>query len=403
MMFADKSNRAGTYLKFIAIFVLIAGYLSDGAYKYIMTYQLSEFRISILIRGLSMFLFFTYLLFNYKKIRVEFLLLLLLLTCVTAIGHYHYYEITKGNYDYKESINLFFKYIFTFVIFYSFIDIDKKSFSGILKIYELIIIINCILAISGLFFKIEFLKSYVWQWYRFGYNGLIYAQNESTQFYFLALVYATQLAFVQKKKLWFFTLVVIASLLCGTKALLIIDVSLFLFIALTYGNTKQKIALIFLLIFVVSSISIILYTDSFRQYTDIFIRIYNEHGLLTMLLSHRDLLFQFRFPYVTGQWEILNYLFGGHDITRNLIELDYIDLFLYFGVIGTLIFIWMQCFTIFSEFRKTPLHVYFVLTYIGISFLAGHFLASAVNSLYLVLLVFHLHFQSLNDTEPTAR
>ncbi len=392
-MGSDNKKGSGYYLKLIAIFVLVAGYTSDGIYKYITSYQISEFRISIIVRGLSMLLFFTYLLFNYKKIRVEFLLLLLFLACTTLIGHYYYFEITKEQYDYKESINLFFKYIFTFVIFYAFVDIEKKYFQKILTVYEWVLIINCLLAITGLLLNIEFLKSYVWQWYRFGYNGLIYAQNESTQFYFIALIYTTQLAFIQKKKLWLFALVVVASLLSGTKALLIIDVALLGFIAFYFGSVRQKLALFSFLIIIISAISIILYTDSFRNYTDIFIRIYEEHGLLTMLLSHRDLLFQYRFPLVTGQWETVNYFFGGHDITRNLIELDYVDLFLFFGSIGTIAFVWIQCYTIFSGFGKTALYTFFVLTYISISFLAGHFLASAVNSLYLVLLVYHLHFQ----------
>ena len=64
-----------------------------------------------------------------------------------------------------------------------------------------------------------------------------------------------------------------------------------------------------------------------------------EHGYLTLILSQRDLNFNKTLEYLEVEGTFKNLLIGGIEFPKYLVEMDFIDLFLFFGLIGGVIYV----------------------------------------------------------------
>jgi hypothetical protein len=119
-------------------------------------------------------------------------------------------------------------------------------------------------------------------------------------------------------------------------------------------------------------------------------KLQEEYGLLTLLLSKRDILLNHAIGYVNENWTIINYLIGGPYYSKNFIlsQMDGPDLFLFFGLLGTIIY-GIICYNIF--FKKNKIINGLTIIIIICGMLAGALLMSPVSMIFLFLVTFTLY------------
>jgi len=384
----------------ILVFSLVLFFLVDAFYKVQVRTGMGTFRPGIFVKGLFEIFVLFYALFHLTKQKIQVIFGIIILSLFFIIGQYTL-SFNEKSLNFAENLNRLFKYLFYFVTFLLAIDIlNKKRYPEVLfKVYKTIVLVNAVAIIIGFLFSIDFLKTYAGPW-RFGYDGLIYAQNEATYFIVLALTTFYYRRFYLGIKEWYFWLVLISSLLVATKAVYLYIALLLLF------HLTQKISIKKLLISIVSlgllfyfvfstTINKILYNAWLNfQYS------YDKKGLLFAILSGRNEFFETKlFPLIIKKWSFLNFLVGGQDAVKHYIEMGFFDLFLFFGFLGGLLYLYMfiKIFNLISFEYKFKL--FFFLALMGIVFLSGHFFTSSIVALYFIVFVLVNHYHYEVDTE----
>jgi hypothetical protein len=141
-------------------------------------------------------------------------------------------------------------------------------------------------------------------------------------------------------------------------------------------------------------ITILIATAYLIGLLDFFIRLYHDKGFLSTVFSLRNELFMESVPDVIGNWNFINYLFGGMNPVTSLVEMDVIDMFLLCGIIGSLIYYYLLLNTIFKFKRNNHLAWFLVIQFFLIGGLSGHVFSSGICGTYLAILCNYLHRQS---------
>lgn len=118
-------------------------------------------------------------------------------------------------------------------------------------------------------------------------------------------------------------------------------------------------------------------------------KLQQKHGLLTLLLSKRDILLYSALDYVTNNWNILNYLIGGayYSDSFAITQMDGPDLFIFFGLLGTIIY-GLMFYIIF--FKKNIIINGLTIIILICGFLAGALLMSPMSMIFLFLVNYTL-------------
>lgn len=368
----------------LVVIGLILFFLSDGVTKFLFYAEFDFFRISLIVRILFEFIFISIIILFINKQRLSFLLLFLFAFILFLTGQFIYKFTISSNYNIWENVSNFNKYYFVFIIYYAIYKIkeDALLFAKALKVFEFIILINCVFALVGLIFSISWLKTYIDQPYRNGYSGFFYAQNEASFFYFLSLSYFYFKHFILKNRDVRFYIVLVSSLVLGTKAIYLFLALLLLYHFIHYSTQLSKLI-------VVSFIAGLIYfwtwftaTSIGTSFTSYFLNKINQNGWLNMLLSARNEYVFLKIDQVTGNWNFLNYLVGGQDQTLYLTEMDFVDLYLFLGIVGCSVIFMLYTSTLFKFTFRNSYFLFFSSSFFVIAFFAGHFLSSAVCSLY---------------------
>lgn len=286
----------------------------------------------------------------------------------------------------------FAKISFGFVLFIFLKDFGGKRFNIVVNTIRIVIIAQLAFVIIGAVTQYDLFLTYGHN--RFGYKGLFYAQNEATFFYVIVGIFEFFRWQKDKRKIDFVLLIgiLIASILLGAKAgLIFVGSALLYFIFFIKFNNKY---------FIITSLGIVLIIFSialfYLGYFDFFIDGVNTKGWLYMITSKRNELVG-RLPDYLDNWEILNYLFGGRNSVFYFVEMDVIDMFLFGGIIGSMVFYIVLFKTLFKFSRKNKLGWFLVSQYFLIGGLAGHVFASGINAIYLAILCYCLQ-RNNNET-----
>lgn len=379
---------------------LILFYIFDCINKYLIVNS-NEFSASIVIRAFYELVFIAIIILFINKQRWYFLLGIFMLYGGFLIGQIAFRMNYKENYDFIFHSTLFVKYTFVFVIYFASYKIIKSpdALDKCCKYLERIFVINSSLAVIGFLFNIQVFKSYPELSYRFGYSGLIPAINEATLFYTIGIFYFYHKVFIKKikdKKIFIFF---VSCLLLGAKGIYVMIALLAFYHFITTTSKRVMNNVIIISVFFISAFVIYLTTKDARVRFEFFFRIAEENGLITMLLSGRDIAIRKNVFKNMEEWNILNFLFGGQDQGRLVIEMDLIDLFLLFGIMGSFLYLYFLFKTIFS-FKKTSFNKFFIFAYLFLAALGGHFFPSAVNALYLVIFSLLLKYESQIKENP---
>ncbi|MGY6561001.1 MAG: hypothetical protein ACXITV_02730 [Luteibaculaceae bacterium] len=396
-----EENSIKILLKEQAVIALItAGFLfaffwADGLQKFLIRYDYPFSKVTIFLRGASLVFYLGICIFFLNRERLNVLSTCLILICTWFVGKLSMVLFTDLEWIVGFDTQILIKYLYIFPVYialYKLIN-HEEYLMFVIKFLRLIFILNAILAISGLVLDIELFRSY--SKYRFGFNGFIPAQNEATMFFMLGLLLEYyRVVYLNKKGTYVLYLLIIANALTGTKGSW-----LFLLMLAGFHVFRSKYKLLYLTLTVLIISSVVIYFVSTPDLIGHYVYNYQKHGLWTTLFSGRDLFIEGKLIPLLKEWTPINYLFGGQEQTFFYIEMDFIDLFLYFGIFGFFIYLYLIRITYFSFALNKAFFLFVVVSIFLIASLAGHFFSSALNSLYLALVCLYFKFYDMQQVE----
>jgi hypothetical protein len=312
------------------------------------------------------------------------------------IGVLVYISSYDERYDLFYHLSIFNKYVYVFLI-YCFLSKLREKPVYLVKLMstcEFLFAINAVLAIIGLLLNIKLFRSYMFQDYRFGYNGIIPSVNESTLFYMIALSYLYHKKFVLRKPLHWRWIIVVGALLVGAKGIYFFMICLACYHLFWVSSIYSKVKSV-LLLTILFCLGVFLFIRLNLDIFDHFVYLAEKNGFFSMLLTGRDLVFKNNLLTNLEYWGVLNYFFGGQDQQHFLLEMDFFDGLLFFGLLGFSLYFFMFFQFLFSMNLRRPFNLFFVGIYFLLAALGGHFFASALNGLYLA--IFSLYLATFDD------
>jgi hypothetical protein len=208
---------------------------------------------------------------------------------------------------------------------------------NIMKIGLLAVLISIVL---GAVFNLESLMTY---YYRFGFKGLITSPATASYFIILSWIVFLQKEWETKFQTLVYFLLFLVSFLVGTKAcllfLLFVLVHLLYYKQFDFTSARVKIGLFGVLGFVV--LMVYAYKDKFIHTKEIYKELYINEGWISALSSFRSRKFGEIVTHYSENWNAFNYAIGGRHVFIDNFELDALDVLLHFGIIGTLIYIFV--------------------------------------------------------------
>ncbi|MFK7747173.1 MAG: hypothetical protein AB8B65_02155 [Kordia sp.] len=293
----------------------------------------------------------------------------------------------------------FLKLIFFFLLLLALKDFKKEHLEKTINALFLIAQINLIFIVIGFLFKIDIFKSYPYT-IRFGFNGIISEPGISSYFYMLLAIIA-YLKYVYKKgSLVNLLFMCIGVFFLGTKSgLLFLAIIAFIHILILLKKNVYRISFVAALIisFVVLKdkiISLAINSFSFGPY------IYEKHGLITFITSKRDLLLEDAIVYMKQNWNVGNYLIGGMDLKAHRVEFEFVDIFMFLGIIGLFVHILMLK-KVFFHKKQDWLYTVFFITILLISSLGGNLFFSITNAFCFAVVFSYL--KGINTTKEVLQ
>jgi hypothetical protein len=292
----------------------------------------------------------------------------------------------------------FFKLLFFFLFVIAVKDLKKEDLQKTINVLFLIAKLNILCMIIGFLFDVQFFKSYPYT-DRFGYNGVISEPGISSYFYMLMGIIAYIQYIYKQGTLINLLLICVGTFFLGTKSgLLFLAILAFIHVLILLRKNVYRISFVAALItiFVVFKdkiISLVINSFSFGPF------IFEKHGLITFITSKRDLLFKDSMAYIQENWNAVNYAIGGIDLKRHRVEFEFVDIFLFLGIAGLIVYILVLKKAFFTE-KRDWLYTVFFITILLISSLGGNLFFSITNS-FCFAIVF-LYLRSVNRSEEEA-
>jgi len=275
------------------------------------------------------------------------------------------------------------------------------------RLFEFIVIVETLTILLGFIFKIELFSSYG-QSYRFGYKGLIPARNELSGFFIIAFFYFLWKVDTTKHGIAQLFITLIASLLTGAKVLIIFPLIMVVFLFIWFKRINIHKNVFFCISFSLVALSLLSIWQ--RQYLieritpsiDYFTQQLtsgNNPNIFSLVMSGRDLYIRAIFNEYISNFNVINFLIGGHTLSAFSTETDLIDVFLFVGLIGFLIYFlfYLKILTFRETKGMSFVHLSFVITWLSASALVGHQVFSAINGPYLAIIITALSSRKLGQ------
>lgn len=135
--------------------------------------------------------------------------------------------------------------------------------------------------------------------------------------------------------------------------------------------------------------------EFFQKHFNVFTRLYDEYGLITMLTSYRDLNLKKNFlPTINEKWNVINYLFGGTDFEKYRVEFEIYDIILFWGILGGVCYLYFYNRFILKVKKLSPFGKKQILFLLVIALLSGTFFNNGPLVIYLLVVLNFLHFKT---------
>ena len=351
--------------------------------------NVSYYHISYILKGcvLLYYLWVAITLLNFKA-----LFYLVVFTLIFAASQTYLFYIEKiDNAGFLDNLQFFTWYFFCIVLMLIYDSTNlffqgSKAVSVLNRVTFAIIACVCIVILIGFIFDLKQFWSY--QGARWGFKGILSKPVTASYFFVLVLSYLYSNFIIHNQKFLFFFLVLLCSLLCGTKTIYFF-ILLLLFFDIVFKKTYKLKSFWFsvagLLGFAfIFRISILEKTQFFWGQ---FYTLYKEKGFMFSFTSHRSEILTDGLNYYNLHWDWLNYFIGGRLTEIKYFEMAFFDMFYFFGILGSLLFIFIAINYVAVPFvKQTGLFGLFIMFSVFLtSFFTGQFFINST----VALLVFY--------------
>ena len=313
--------------------------------------------------------------------------------------------------DFIETILVIIKLQAVFIFFYTFrvlmvtetaIKISCRVFDALYAGYFISILLGAVL-------KIEMFHNYG-ESERFGVKGIIIAGNEASGFLLIGLMWFLLRLEKEKKLLPLLVLCVLALILSGTKAsllgLMLILLAYYIYrVGIFTGVSRCLLAMTLF-----ATLAFILYhlNESVQAAVDLtfayfkyqYVHIFDE-SIVSLLLSGRDT------KLVTAwndhiSWYPHAFMLGGYLVGKYNIEMDLFDMLFLMGLpcLAMYYILWLSCFFSSQAQMSRRLRVFvisFIVVWISLANLGGHFFYSALAAPYAAMLALYIGTMESHD------
>lgn len=285
-----------------------------------------------------------------------------------------------------DNIPQFFEYYF--LIFF-FILYRHKGAPLLKEILDIVFIFHAVIIIFAATFDFSFLKTYTYS-DRFGYTSFFNSQNEFSYIMIAGIVYYTSMikktSVISFIKLLIFLL---ASLIVGTKAILVFVVLFYVYILVMF--TKPRIYISFFIgMFAALSIFWNNLLLLLKSHYSILYKVYQEEGLISFLSSKRSVYFVERFSKNYEELGFLNYLLGSNNL-KYVYEMSFFDLLSFLGLFGVIIYTLIIKRYLLNYFARRRFLIAYLVLVTGLSFVAGYLFENASAQVYTLLVIIVLN------------
>ncbi len=300
--------------------------------------------------------------------------------CVT-IGMWSLHKIlTPDDFLFNGYYYLAHSFPMLLLAFFAYFENDQVI-NRFIKVFKIFLALNSVLILLNLMTDFAWALTY-FKGSRFGHQGVLLYHAESAYIYFLGVaLFLFEFRRNQSKvNLLLLILNIAAALLLGTKKSYMLIGLLTLYVLYQYRRSVTMYiisAVTAVMVFVSREVIDRLLSEQFK----VLYRVYENDGLLSMLLSYRNELFlNNTLPFIRSEWKILNVLFGGPKLHEYRSEMELVDLFLFVGIAGILLYaIWFYWLN--KLLVKTVYGKYLLLCLIATALLSGNLLASINTSI----------------------
>jgi hypothetical protein len=393
----SKNRKVINRVYFVYLIFIPLMFISDGVTKYFSFVGEDFTRFSLLVRMIFELIIVGYLLQNLRKQNWNVFLSIGILFLGILVGN-----LSLKNYDFLSEIFVSFnKYIFLFVtylFFSSFLDFNKNYFDKVYKLLTIILSLNIIVIFLGFVFEIDYFKSFPKADYRYGYNGVYFAGNESSFVLMIMVSFFYFRAYYEQKSKIILILSILATMLSGMKAVYGFLILLGLYHLVIKTNKRIFILSSPFIVYAVYLISSYLQSEEFQILISYFLHTLDDKGLLWMLLSGRQEFIDLKLIPLINDWTLLNFLFGGQNITY-LMEMDFFDVLLFFGAIGSIVYFYIFYKLFIKKLLWHEFFTFFTFSILLLAFFGGHFLNSATSAIYFSLVIIYFQKYRLEHNE----
>ena len=371
--------------------LLLLLYLAEGAYKLLVYNNMHDIRVSA---GLKIVLQL-YFLFHILKNTPKRLLLPLLLMVLFIVGQLILFPLEKF------TANLLFldKYLFVILalLYVNSLKNRQKYYSGFFNTFEKLILFNSVLIFIGLIMEVSVFETY--RAPRFGFDGLLLRSGAATYIYWIALFYFAHQIFVLKRKKHLSGIVILlAAFLLGTKSMLLALGLLPIYFFVYFKWYRRKLVLFPLVVILITSFFWFSWVvDLYSQYSGTYQTVAENEGFATAFFSYRNVhLMEEMIPSIQEKWHWINYLFGGAVDMHFRSQFGFLDLFYFFGIIGSALFLYIFG-KAFITFRLNVTTIFFMaVTCILIGF-AANFFYETIIAMYLIVIKSYFEQRNLSN------
>ncbi len=369
---------------FFSLFLLVLFFTTEAYFK-IVHFSLGAKPFILQITKGVVFLFVAiYLLVKSKK-SIALLLVIFLSFLLGQI------LLNKG-FSYSIFIT-FIRLLFPIILllFFDNYKISREQKELLFYFFEKIMLVNSILIVLGFLFNIYIFNSYAGK--RFGFNGLFVNSATSSYVYCMTLIYlfnkCQNKVFKNPQNL----IIIFSVFLIGTKVAYFFMGTFLLTYFLKFSTFNKKYVISF---FVALAMGII-YVCFFK--IGIFNEIRLNDSLLSSVMSYRDQLFlEKTYPFIKENWNFINFLFGGISDLSFKSQIEFIDVFLFFGLFGVLLYYYIF-FEAFLTFKLNFYTVLMLLILFVLILFAGNFFFYPSIAIYIVILKEQLNTTNNNSTD----
>ncbi|WP_299108156.1 hypothetical protein [uncultured Winogradskyella sp.] len=373
--------------------ILFAFYFSEFISKYLKFSNFDFTRVSGVVKLLVEIFLCGYIFIYKKEFSKQLLKGIVLFTMFYILGQFF---LLKESFLNRLVLNLYTlnSYVFVFILYYAFKPINKtdriiakKQLSYLDTTIKGIFIINAFAILIGFIFNLDLFKTYIGFSNRFGYNGLFLHASHSSYIYIILIMYFFASYLNKKTNINFIFLLcsIVFSFMIGTKTIYLFNLLFLLY--LLYTSVKRIYALFIL--FAIGIFIMFTYSFGIQIFKDNFYvlhKVYQNHGILTMLFSYRDINVTDGFvPYIHKNWSVINYIFGGAEFNNFRTEIEIVDLYWFLGFLGTFIYLKIFYNKILSELLRIKKLRFPMIAFLLCGLLSGSFFTNVPILPYLII------------------